>query len=596
MPDTGKRRQPPTGDDNDDAGLVDSLYRISRLVSETDDTHQALSIVVDELFKRLQPASASVALINPDTRLLEIEVQRGLPDHANTMELPLGKGVTGRVAQNGKPVIVHDVLAEPNYISVKETIRAEMAAPMIVRTYLRGGITESIVGVVNVDSETPGAFNEQDLKLLTVLTNEATRVVARLWHIRQLRQTSGQLETLINAGQRLARLRDEAGILKSIAEDARRMTACALSAVFLVTPDRGKLRSAYLDGLATDVSVEEHTLGESVIGVALRRHKQVSVYDLPKTEEHHLVRIVQENKLRSMLSTPIICDDIAIGVLNIYTHQPRSFSNDERSILRSLSSLGAVAIQNVRLYKRAFSTEDALRKNDRLTTLGTIAAEIAHEIRNPLTVIKLLFDSLDLDFDDADPRSQDVSVITEKINQLEEIVGRVLDFGRSRTGLHARFELCTLVDETLRLVRLKLDQSGIELVYHRPENPLQVEVHKGQLQQVILNLVLNAVHAMASGGQLTIRIEPDSAKRAVFNIHDTGCGVPEHLRHRIFESFLSGRPEGSGLGLAISRQILKAHRGRIELVHTSTEGSHFRFELPIVSAATPAPLPGAQAQ
>ena len=480
---------------NTDSSLVDSLYRISRLISETDDVRQALNVVVDELFRRLPASSASISLIDPDSNLLSIEVSRGLPVESSDTRLVLGQGITGQVALHGEPLLVGDVLGDSNYVAVREGIRSEMAAPMIVRTLGSSRMEETVVGVVNVDSEEPHAFSETDLKLLTVLTNEATRVLARLWHIRQLREKTSQLETLIGAGRQLVRKREAANVLDALAEDARRLVRCRRCAIFVLEPDRETLRMQCIKGpgVAPTAGEQRLALEDSALGVAVRRRKQIDVSDLAYTEEHHFVNVVQHDGLQSMLSTPIVYDREVLGVLNVYTDVRHRFSNDERLLLQSLASLGAAALQNARLYARVFASEEAVRKNERLTTLGMLSAEIAHEIRNPLTVIKLLFDSLDLSFGDADPRTRDVAVITERINHLEEIVGRVLDFGRSRTGMHARYELAQLVEDTLVLVRPKLEQSGITASVDHQGSPLTVDVQKGQIQQVLLNLAMNAL-------------------------------------------------------------------------------------------------------
>ena len=209
-----------------------------------------------------------------------------------------------------------------------------------------------------------------------------------------------------------------------------------------------------------------------------------------------------------------------------------------------------------------------------------LTAEIAHEIRNPLTVIKLLFDSLNLSFEQGDERGRDVALIGEKLSQLEDIVERVLGFGRMREGLNGNYDLNQLTEETLRLVRLKMEQMHIEVIYTPCSEALIVAVNKGQIQQVILNLLLNAVAAMPQGGCIEIKTNRE-ATEAVFQIADNGSGMPEEAQQKIFESFLTHRAEGTGLGLSISKQILRAHRGNIELVHSSPDGTTFSFRLPI---------------
>ncbi|QYY36039.1 GAF domain-containing protein [Ruficoccus sp. ZRK36] len=562
----------------EDRSVLDSLYRISSLVSQTEDPREALELIIKNLLETLGATSASIALINPDTNRLEIEVYRGLPKSSEEIKLALGSGVTGWVALHGQPVLIEDVRFDPRYITLKPSIRSEMAAPMILQ-----GLT---VGVVNVDSEQVAAFDEEDLKLLVLLTSEATKVVSRLWLINQLKEKAGQLQALISAGQQLVATRDQPTLLQGIAREARRLMDCRYCSIMLLSDDMKSLKMEALEGPGGEVDYRETLdLEQSTLGVALKRNKQISVGDLARTEEHHFVRFVQQDKLRSMLSTPIVVGEEVIGVLNAYTDISHRFNNDEKRLFATLASLGGVAMENSRLYARVFATEESLRRNDRLTTLGLLAAEIAHEIRNPLTVIKLLFEALDLQFPQTDPRQQDVAVIGEKIVQLEEIVSRVLNFGKSRSEMHAPQDLKKLVEDSLVLLRLKLEQSKVHLAYQTPNEPLMVEVHKGQIQQVILNLVINAVEAMPGGGIISIHMEViDTPERplAAVTLKDTGGGIPGPIRERIFESFLTGKSQGTGLGLAISRQILKAHRGELELVETGSEGTIFRFTLPLM--------------
>jgi signal transduction histidine kinase len=273
-----------------------------------------------------------------------------------------------------------------------------------------------------------------------------------------------------------------------------------------------------------------------------------------------------------------------LGVLLILTDRTRLFDNDEKRLCSALASLGAVALQNSRLYSRVFMSEESLRKNERLTMLGLLAAEIAHEIRNPLTVLKLLHGSMGLDFGEGDPRRTDMRVIGEKLDQLESIVTRVLNFAKAPTSLHSRHQMAEIIADTLVLVRLKLAQSNIRVSFEPPAQSVVVEGHKGQLQQVILNLIINSMQAMPDGGEITIRLAPEHGEpfsHAVLDVVDTGTGIPDAIRERIFDSFLSGRPDGTGLGLAIAKRVLLGHNGDIELVNSSHAGTTLRVRIPL---------------
>jgi signal transduction histidine kinase len=285
-----------------------------------------------------------------------------------------------------------------------------------------------------------------------------------------------------------------------------------------------------------------------------------------------------------MLAAPLLFEGEAIGVLAAFTDQPHRFNNDEKRLLGALASLGAVAIQNSRLYARVFQSEESLRKNDRLTTLGLLAAEIAHEIRNPLTVIKLLYGNLNLGFPDDDPRRKDTRVISEKLDQLEAIVTRVLNFAKAPSNLYSRWTVSEIVEDTIVLIRLKLAQSKIHLHFQPPSPSPVVDGHKGQLQQVLLNLLLNSMQVMPDGGEITLRCateERNGINVVNLDITDTGHGIPEAIRDRIFDSFLSGRTDGTGLGLAIVERILHSHHGSIAVLATSPQGTTMRVTLPL---------------
>jgi signal transduction histidine kinase len=560
---------------------IDALYRISRVVNSTEDPREALEMVIEEIMNVLPADSASIELINPDRNCLEVEVHRGFPKSLMETELKLGEGVTGWVALHGKPLYISDVRQDPRYIEIDPDIRSELAVPMCTET----GIT---LGVVNIDSPKTDAFSEQDQKVLTLLAAEATRGLSRLWLIQQLRTTADSLEVLIEIARSIVTKRELDEILHTITFRSREIIACRLSAIFLRDRD-GKSLTLRASSSPDGPLKHKETIGleESSIGTAYRRQKTIEIFDLPKIEENHFQELIQEEGLFSMLSCPIQYENDVIGVLNIYTDYPHRFNNNEKRIFETLASLSAAAIRNAELYQRIFQSEENLRRSERLTTLGLLSAEIAHEIRNPLTVIQLLFESLALEFPVEDPRQRDVDIIHEKLGQLESIVSRVLSFGKSQQEMHSRYNLNQLVEDTLHLVRLKLKQARIDLSFHcEPEHPPFVDVNKGQIQQAVLNLLINATEALSGGGSIhvfTTTEKVDGRDSAVVRIRDTGRGIDPAIQDAIFDSFLSGRPEGTGLGLSIVKRILRSHNGTVEVEESSPAGTVMKISLPLAA-------------
>ena len=571
-----------------------------------DDPREAIAAILKVVIEVLGASSGTVSLLNPDTGKLEIEVQQGLPINNDEVPLRLGQGITGWVAFHGRPQLVPDVAADPRYVRVRADVRSEMAAPML-------GPGGQVLGVINLDSDILHGFTPQDLALHVRLTDEASAVMQCLWQLRHLGGKARQLETLIAIGQSLVTKLAPQELFETITRDARQILHVRACACYLRDPAHDTVRLAALAGLeqtegGSDLSLSSRrSLGEGgsafsssaprtppfssdlpvdscLVASVIHTRKQVEFPNVQSPDFLDLIDLPRDPALRSFLAAPMLAGTEVIGVLAVFTDHIHRFNNDEKRLLGALASLGAVALQNARLYARVFQSEQSLRKNEQLTTLGLLAAEIAHEIRNPLTVIKLLFGYLQLDFPEGDPRRTDVRLIGEKLDQLEAIVTRVLQFGKAPSSLHSRWSIAEVIDDTILLIRLKLAQAKVRLVFTPPPRPLLVDAHKGQLQQVLLNLLLNSTQAMPDGGTITLTIsaaEHEGLPQVVVDVADTGTGIPENIRDRIFDSFLSGRPDGTGLGLAIAKRILASHSGDLSLLSTSPAGTTLRLRLPL---------------
>ncbi len=566
-----------------------ALHRVFAIVGNTADPDEALQDILAVAVETFGAISGSIALLNPDSGRLEIEVQQGLPEDYENVALRLGQGVTGWVAFHGRAQLVPDVAADPRYVRLREDVRSEMTVPLAES----GG---QVLGIINLDSDQLGGFNAADLALLVRLAEAAAAVMGCLWQLRHLGGKARQLESLITIGQSLVTKLAPQELFDTITRDARQILNVRVCACYLHDSARATIRLASLaspepsapgaDGGTTTAlaPMGDLPLDSCFVASVVHTRRPVEFANVQAPEFRDVIDLPRDPALCSLLAAPMLAGTEVIGVLAVFTDHIHRFNNDEKRLLGALASLGAVALQNARLYARVFQSEESLRKNEQLTTLGLLAAEIAHEIRNPLTVIKLLFGYLHLDFPEGDPRRTDVRLIGEKLDQLEAIVTRVLSFGKTPSSLHARWSVADIVDDTVVLIRLKLAQAKVRLNFIPPTRQLLVDAHKAQLQQVLINLLLNAMQAMPEGGVITVTAsaeEGDSAHHVIIDVTDTGTGIPENIRDRIFDSFLSGRPDGTGLGLAIAKRILASHNGDIALLHTSPVGTTLRLRLPL---------------
>jgi len=557
--------------------LISALYRISRQAALASSPREALEVVLAEALTLTEGTSGTVSLINPDTHQLEIEVFSGMPADCVDAPLKIGDGITGWVALHNQPVLTPDVNADPRYRCLTPEVRSELAVPIADVGF--------VTGVINVNSERLDAFDSEHVSQLTAIGIECAMLLRQMWRTHQLETKATHLEAVLNVGKGIVSRLDLVEILHGITREAVQISGCRLCAIHLLEEQPASLVRYAVDGVSEEASHPDLPVEESSAGVAVHRRKQVEATDIRKTEVFRpLLETAEEEGLVSLLCTPIIFEDRVLGVLSAYTDRLHRFSNDERKLFQALASMGALALYNARLYARVFHSEENLRRSEKLTTLGLLAAEIAHEIRNPLTVVKLLFHSLGLEFPDGDPRQKDREVIADKIDQLETIVGRVLSFARPPEEVYTLWSFDEIIGDTLLLMRLKFQQAGIKVRYEPPRNLPKIEGNKGQFQQVLLNLLLNSLQAIEQGGFVDIRLAPetrDGRSGSSVEIEDTGAGIPAHLQPTLFQSLLTGRAGGTGLGLGIVKRIVESHSGMVELVRTGPGGTVIKIWVPV---------------
>lgn len=557
-----------------DTRVLDCLYRVGAFVNATEDPREALDFILAEIVQTLNASSASIALLEPTTGSLRIEVSNGLDDGSVQQVMAQGQGITGWVALHARPLLVPDVSKDPRYVELRQGIRSELAVPM--------ELMGNVIGVINCDSDRLAAFTEADVAFLSLLTNEASKAVGRIWLLRQLRTKAAQLEALVGAAQELARERDEPGIAADLARHTRALLGARAVAYYRLN-DR-ELTLDFQEGdCAGSVFNPVTSIDQTSIGTAATRRRALVVPIAGKSEEHLFTRLVDPVASSSLLAVPVRYEDETFGVLVCVSMGAYRFSDDDKHLVTALSSFGASSIQNARLYAKVFTVEEGLRRSERLTALGLLSAEVAHEIRNPLTVMKLLCDTLGQGLATDDPKQEDLGVMREKVTHMEGVVSRVLGMSKAQSGAFKSFPLDGAADSAVLLLRLKFQQAGVEAtVIAEPDLPF-VEGNAGQIQQVFLNLLLNAVQAMPKGGKLSLRVarEPGPQGEVIsVRIADTGSGIPPAILPKIFESFFTSREDGTGLGLAIVKRILRDHRGDIVVESTGPAGTTFRFWIP----------------
>jgi signal transduction histidine kinase len=557
------------------------LYQVSNAMHATLDSQEALQLIVSEAVRLMNASSGSVVLINPTSGFLEISASQNLPGAATKLKLRVGEGVTGWVARHGKPVRVGDVTQDPRYVAARRGVKSELAVPLEVNGETRG--------VINVDSDRVDAFSADDQELLEQLAVQAAKLIHNTWLYEQLRLKVHLFESLSSVSRTINSTLNLDEALRVITREACELMRARMCSLMMLDESREwlDLRASYGAG---DVYIKKPRLNveESLLGVVARRKKPMQVANVQTSSRYQNVEVARHEGLISLLSVPLLFAGQSIGTLNVYTSRPYNFSNEEIRILSALAELSAIAIEKARLYERIVDVEEQLRQNEKLSALGLLAAEVAHEIRNPLTVMKLLYHSLDLKFPASDPRAKDARIIEAKIEHLNKIVEQILDFARTTEPKLAPVNLNELIDELGLLVRHKLANQNVRLARDLQSNLPLVMGDAPQLEQAFLNLILNAAEAMPDGGTLTIKSHEIHLPRnstqpthVVMEFKDTGKGMSAELKKRAFTAILSTtKAKGNGLGLAIVGRIIETHRGEISIKSKIGRGTAISITLP----------------
>ena len=291
----------------------------------------------------------------------------------------------------------------------------------------------------------------------------------------------------------------------------------------------------------------------------------------------------------AMLVVPLAARARQRGVMLVAAEAGHRFSEADRTLAAALAAELALALENAELYARVITAntdlgreqEKNIRKS-RLEALGEFSAVIAHEVRNPLGVIFNSLGSLRRLVGGAGDARMLLDIVGEEADRLNRIVGDLLDFARHSPPLLAPDRLEQVVDEAVS-VALAQPPPGLEVVRLLGAALPEVALDAGQIRQAVLNLVVNAMQAMPRGGRLTVstRLEGPTA---VVEVEDSGPGIPEEVRARIYEPFFTTKATGTGLGLPVVRRIVEGHGGELRLA-TGPGGTCFSMRLPLAPAA-----------
>ncbi len=223
--------------------------------------------------------------------------------------------------------------------------------------------------------------------------------------------------------------------------------------------------------------------------------------------------------------------------------------------------------------------ERELRRSERLAAVGQLAAGVAHEIRNPLTSVQLLVQTARKDPTVGGLTADDLALMDDELGRIERSLKTFIDYARPPKLERVTCDLSLILESSLKLIRGRAEQQHVDLRFIPPREPITLHADPGQLRQVAVNLLLNALDAMPTGGVLEVVVQRDGSL-ARFAINDTGAGIAPELVPRLFEPFTTGKETGLGLGLVVSKRIVEDHGGTVRGYNRPEGGATFVVQLP----------------
>jgi signal transduction histidine kinase len=395
-------------------------------------------------------------------------------------------------------------------------------------------------------------------------------------------------ETLGKFSKAMVSILDLQSLSKTIIETITQTMGVEKASLFLVSEEKGgyTLRESKNVNITTStqrLSKDDplpyylHKVGEIIIREELAKRVHIPVIN----------NVVNEmSLLEAEVSIPLIWKEQLIGMINLsHKFTKDIYSREDIELLSTLANQTAIAIENARLYEDLKRSKSYIRRADRLASLGTLTAGLAHEIRNPLVAIKTLTHLLPERLDDEEFRNKFLQIASGEVDRISSLVTELLDFARPSDPKLEMEHINIILDGMILLVSTEAKKKLINIIKSYASDLPPVQIDREQIKQVFLNILINAIDATPEKGKITVKtqsfMKPGGEPYVQIEFTDTGCGIPSDQLEEIFNPFYTTKITGSGLGLSISNQIVQDHKGYIDVESQLDKGSSFFINLPV---------------
>jgi len=606
---------------------LEILSEVSRIANSSLELEDRLNSIVEVIVKYTNADACSILLVDEEGKNLMLKATRGLnPASINKVILRMGEGISGWVCQNKKAASLKDAASDPRFIHFPVTEEERFKSVLVVPIMDRN----CCIGVIYTQNIKETDYSEDDIKLLATIADQVSGIIKnaqlyekatqRLRELSMLYEMSIAMQTTVNL-DRLLRIIlscvtaggafgfNRAGLLlvnektdtiqgmmglgPDSGEEAQqiwsRMPHITELSSWLISQGEApaKKESMYdkfIKGIRLPIAVES-----GVIALTVMEKKPFNIKDAwnDRRVNHD---IINKSGVKSFATVPIIAKENVLGVIvvdNIYTGKP-IMDEDLQTLVRFAVHAGW-AIENSKLFaklkeanREIVSAQQQVVQSERLSALGELAAELAHEIKNPLVTIGGFARRLSEKYEPTSEEKSYASIIISEVEGLERLLKDILNYSRDIKPNFSENDINGIIEELLSFYEHTFWESGIEIKKYMSDAIRPLSIDPPQIKQVITNILYNAVESMTGkGGVMSIKTETLSGEEGVtISISDTGGGIPSDILENIFNPFFTTKKYGTGLGLSLSRKIVESHGGTIEINNRVGEGATFIINLP----------------
>ncbi|KXK11936.1 MAG: putative two-component hybrid sensor and regulator [Chloroflexi bacterium OLB14] len=517
---------------------------------------------------------------------------RTIEGKLNVISLPASGHPIQNVLKDGRVRRISDSSRE-EFIGIHKQSKSELIAPL----RYRGQATGALI----IESASAEAFSQYDERLMVVI---ASHLAGLIEYTRLREEAEGRARSLglIHevVGQVIG-LNDKKEVAKISAELVAQYFKYEL-AVVLLSDDKEKfsiqgIGGTHAEQIQNALRTEIFIKPEGVTGYVAQAGESILIND---TTQNPLYKPIKGWEAHSELCVAIKDGDEVLGIIDVESRDQNAFSHNDLIAMESLAGILSSVITNAKQYQRLQETVKQLRatetelKNrmeaqraaeakllqaEKMATAGRLSASIAHELNNPLQAVQNCLHLAGREDLPQEKRDEYFKLAQNELERLMITSRRMLDFYRPNTSSLETVNLIDLLQYTLTLLSKQLTESNVTVSINSSNTIPPVSIVGSQLQQVFINLILNAADAMPAGGQIQITLNslPDGVE---LFFQDNGTGIPLKAQADIFEPFFSTKEGGTGLGLTVSYNIITAHGGMLELIQQNNSGACFRIYLP----------------